>query len=232
MTISLHQDAVLYVLSRAPQSPYFPTAYQIQPPDDDAEIDVRPAKDDQIVLVPISPFRALQVPQEQCRSTNDDSLRDVRTSGSRRVSFAEPLVTDVRTRPHTHPDDVGALFYSYEETQRFRQEYRMERQMKEDLEDDPATVSTSSTRTQTSEDDLSSSSWQPLGRRHHISRVVIRHHETLATFYDSSSHEKKHRNDSLSTVGSGDSDMDTTQQEQEESFFDNDSFWSGSITWY
>jgi len=36
----------------------------------------------------------------------------------RSVSFCEPLVTDIRTRPRTEPEDVRTLFYSYEETQR------------------------------------------------------------------------------------------------------------------
>ena len=38
---------------------------------------------------------------------------------SRRVSFVEPLVTRVWTRPRTDPRDVRGLFYSQEETQQY-----------------------------------------------------------------------------------------------------------------
>jgi hypothetical protein len=56
---------------------------------------------------------------------------------------------------------------------------------------------------------------QPSAVRHRISRVVILHNDKLETFFnpDHTPVEKK-------AVPSGDD------------FFDNDSFWSGSITWY
>ena len=87
----------------------------------------------------------------------------------------------------------------------------------------------------------STAAWQgPLGgtgnRRHHISRVVIRHHDTLATFFDAT-YDKTDSNSSdhsplpggLDTTGTP-STMTNTQGSED--FFDNDSFWSGSITWY
>lgn len=115
--------------------------------------------------------------------------------------------------------------------------------MLEEPEEDPATMSTS----EEDDDDLSASTsthtddWQSpfSGKRHHISRVVIRHHDTLATFYDASSLDKEHcPAESLSAVGVGgaphqvkiNDSIDTTQESED--FFDNDSFWSGSITWY
>lgn len=39
-------------------------------------------------------------------------------TGERRVSFAAPLVTDIRTRPRTKDCDKRALFYSSQETER------------------------------------------------------------------------------------------------------------------
>ena len=55
---------------------------------------------------------------------------------------------------------------------------------------------------------ISSSCSQPTGR-HSISRVVVLHNDKLKTFYTPPS-----------------------PQSCTDDFFDNDSFWSGSITWY
>lgn len=119
----------------------------------------------------------------------------------RRVSFAAPLVTEVKTRPRTQECDKRMLFYTQSETDRFRQVYREERQA--------ATSPNSLDKEPPSSEDS--------GRRR-ISRVVVEHNDSLETFYDS--------NDlaSLSVQKEGAS-MDDV-------FFDNDSFWSGSITWY
>lgn len=120
--------------------------------------------------------------------------------------------------------------------------------------EDPAAVSATEPLT-TSADTVSATStsasstaaWQgPLGgtgnnRRHHISRVVIRHHDTLATFYDATYDGKNDSNSSGcspsllpggldTTTGTPSSTM--TNAQGSEDFFDNDSFWSGSITWY
>ena len=117
--------------------------------------------------------------------------------------------------------------------------------------EDPAAVSATEPLT-TSADTVSATStsasstaaWQgPLGgtgnnRRHHISRVVIRHHDTLATFYDATYDDKNDSNSSgyspslpggLDTTGTSSA---MTNAQGSEDFFDNDSFWSGSITWY
>jgi len=128
MTIKIEREAVLYVLSR-PASTGYQSHYdtsRLQPYDDEAEIVVNPSKEDAVVLVPISPSRyndkrALRVetvPEPTCKNTNDDCVRESPTVPDRRVSFAQPVVTDVRTRPRTLPEDVRALFYTYEETQR------------------------------------------------------------------------------------------------------------------
>lgn len=57
---------------------------------------------------------------------------------------------------------------------------------------------------------------EPLGRRR-ISRVVVEHNDNLETFYDF--------NDMSNPLHEGDTSGNDV-------FFDNDSFWSGSITWY
>lgn len=120
--------------------------------------------------------------------------------------------------------------------------------------EDPAAVSateplatSADTVSVTSTSASSTAAWQgPLGgtgknRRHHISRVVIRHHDTLATFYDATCDGKNDSNSSgcspsllpggLDTTTTGTSSTMTNAQGSED-FFDNDSFWSGSITWY
>ena len=109
--------------------------------------------------------------------------------------------------------------------------------------EDPAATSTTEPLTTTSATSSSTAAWQgPLGgtgyRRHHISRVVIRHHDTLATFYDAT-HNKDDSNSSdiLPTLPGGTDTTGTpttttTNATGNEDFFDNNSFWSGSITWY
>eukprot|EP00557_Chaetoceros_sp_GSL56_P002702 CAMPEP_0176498904 /NCGR_PEP_ID=MMETSP0200_2-20121128/12610_1 /TAXON_ID=947934 /ORGANISM="Chaetoceros sp., Strain GSL56" /LENGTH=106 /DNA_ID=CAMNT_0017897223 /DNA_START=29 /DNA_END=349 /DNA_ORIENTATION=+ len=39
-------------------------------------------------------------------------------SPDRKVSWSDPLVTEIRTRDRTRQEDISSLFYSYEETQR------------------------------------------------------------------------------------------------------------------
>jgi hypothetical protein len=94
-------------------------------------------------------------------------------------------------------------------TCRFRQEYRSERKLLNELSLDPERVPIGN-------QDISelATSAQP-SVRHRISRVVILHNDKLETFFnpDHTPVEKK-------VVPSADD------------FFDNDSFWSGSITWY
>lgn len=60
------------------------------------------------------------------RSFDDDCTVTTATSSSassfdddKRVSFADPLVTDVFTRPRTEQEEISALFYSQEETSRY-----------------------------------------------------------------------------------------------------------------
>lgn len=85
----------------------------------------------------------------------------------RRVSFASKLVTDVKTRPFTKACDKRQLFYTSDETARFRQIYREER-LSISNNHDVQNVHTS---------DSSSP-----GRRR-ISRVVVDHKDGQ-TFYD------------------------------------------------
>lgn len=132
-------------------------------------------------------------------SFSSDSTDSSTDAGLRRVSFANDLVTDAWTRPYTPRSEVSSLFYSTEETTRFRQEYRLERKLLSELSVDPTSISLD-------DKDLSalvspSSPQQPF----RISRVVVLHNDKLETFMDEANADDS---------------------------FDNDSFWSGSITWY
>lgn len=142
------------------------------------------------------------------------------------VTFASVLVTEVRTRPRTRPEDVSALFYSCEETQRFRQQYRHERRgAQEDDTASPSVSVASSAETVTLFDDNCMTSKQdesvPTGG-HRISRVVVMHEDTLETFID------KDMAAIQSSFSIGGGDVTTADN----AFFDNDRFWSGQITWY
>jgi hypothetical protein len=92
---------------------------------------------------------------------------------------------------------------------RFRQEYRLERKLLAELDVNPETYPVD-------EEELSAlfaSSLEASGR-HRISRVVVLHNDKLETFLNPDA-EVRHNK---TPVG--------------DDFFDNDSFWSGSITWY
>jgi len=90
----------------------------------------------------------------------------------------------------------------YESNYRFRQEYRLERKLLNELSVDPETFSLD-------DKDLAALMSRTAQQAYRISRVVVLHDNKLETFVDESK---------------ADANVD--------GFFDNDSFWSGSITWY
>ncbi|KAL3786749.1 hypothetical protein HJC23_005312 [Cyclotella cryptica] len=161
---------------------------------------------------------SLDSDEEDCLSLSSCSSASSTSRGGheRRVSFATPLVTEVNFRARTPESDKPLLFYSEKETTRFRQLYRQERKLMEvsDEESDVQIVTEAPSNQEA--DGESSVPVEPLGRRR-ISRVVVEHNDNLETFYDFN-------------------DLSNPLHEREASgndvFFDNDSFWSGSITWY
>jgi hypothetical protein len=151
--------------------------------------------------------------RKECTSFDDDtvstaSLSDSSYEDDKRVSFADTLVSDVWERPRTPPEEVSKLFFSSEETQRFRQEYRLERKLLAELDVDPETHPVD-------EEELSAlfatSSSQGSTDRHRISRVVVLHNDKLETYLNPEQ---------------------VSKGAQDDGFFDNESFWSGSITWF
>uniref|UniRef100_A0A7S2GZ65 Uncharacterized protein n=1 Tax=Helicotheca tamesis TaxID=374047 RepID=A0A7S2GZ65_9STRA len=157
-------------------------------------------------------------------------------SGDRResrVSWCEPLVTEVRTRPRTLPEEVHDMFYSYEETQRFRQEYRQERKALAQLQADPSSTSTTSSDLPSMSPPSPSFSSSKPGR-HRISRVVVMHNDTLKTFFDDDLLSPKLPSPVEHNERDGIADQSSSLLPcgKSDDFFDDDSFWSGSITWY
>lgn len=159
----------------------------------------------------------------------------------RRVTFATTLVTEERTRPRTPPEEVGELFYSSEQTQRFRQEYRLERKLINELAIDPESFPTGQEELSKliSGSASSSPSSSSLAIRHRISRVVVLHNDKLETFVNPGDGSSCPADDidslpSLPTPSQLFSDYQSEEADEAEptAFFDNDSFWSGSLTWY
>jgi len=178
------------------------------------------------------------------------------STSSRRVSFRYDLVTEVRLRPRTLQKDIRKLFYSYDETQRFRQEYRRER--KRATLGDGSTSSTTPTVVPTPDSDRVSESLASIGK-HRISHVVVMHKDFTETFFDRDLKEKldlgnisgpsvtngSNTGDAAATKNGTTSSISTSDNSAAETsfspaickmasddFFDNDNFWSGQITWY
>jgi len=218
MTIKIEREALLTVLSRAPQQPLHQGVDEARGEPDDGFVLVSLPKPKRGCLEGESSVLLQRL--STCESFDDDDCCTVTSAStsstssflepSRSVSFAEPLVTEVRTRPRTLREEVSGLFYSVEETQRFRQEYRLERKLLAELDVDPALQAAN-------EEQLSGlfETNEPASGRHSISRVVVLHNDKIETFCSPQPCQ-----------------VDSDTQLNSDDFFDNDSFWSGSITWY
>lgn len=169
----------------------------------------------------------------------------------RSVTWSNPLVSEVRYRPRTKTKDLRRLFYSYEQTQRFRQEYRLERRKaaEEDaasnepkIDTDKCSVNSHATpwscSTRNSYATDTKDNCTSMGK-HRISRVVVMHKNNLTT-YDDSEGALSDLLDSDRTI-TGNTSSSLTQsattlvpdsKTASNHFFDNDNFWSGQITWY
>jgi hypothetical protein len=103
-------------------------------------------------------------------------------------------------------------------SQQFRQEYRLEKKLLSELSIDPETFPVD-------EEDLSNlvaaTACTNGAGRHRISRVCVVYNDKLETFCNPSDSIKA----STASLCSQNDDIPSD-------FFDNDSFWSGSLTWY
>eukprot|EP00538_Stauroneis_constricta_P005045 CAMPEP_0119571026 /NCGR_PEP_ID=MMETSP1352-20130426/43913_1 /TAXON_ID=265584 /ORGANISM="Stauroneis constricta, Strain CCMP1120" /LENGTH=234 /DNA_ID=CAMNT_0007620703 /DNA_START=715 /DNA_END=1416 /DNA_ORIENTATION=- len=234
MMIKVEQDALLRVLSRAPSSQQGSSSYESPIPDEEFVIVDIPKS-----LEPIAEDRSrLQQHARKPHPNDDDDEPSVCTlstdslstdsesiSSSRRVSFAAALVTEEWTRPWTAREDVPLLYYSTEETTRFRQEYRMERKVLSELSIDPQ-----NSDIETDElTGLFTGSPASKAGRHHISRVVVLHNDKIETFFNPEPEQAVAPPPTAASAASIFSAPASSDQNVD--FFDNDSFWSGSLTW-
>jgi len=254
MTIRIEREALLTVINTSQSSSINTTKL---PTNSHSWNSCNPfiREEDEFVIVdsfPTKQFYSDLVPE----STRDDDLASLCTLSTssvsscdssaveRRVTFATQLVTDVWARERTLPQDVSHLYYSAVETQTFRQEYRLEKKLLSELSIDPeafpANDESLSNLIAATASTKGSSNW-----RHRISRVCVVYKDRLETFsnpsdaklndsfkdttqpstssFSSQLAQRQAQRKNKSTSGNGDVPLD---------FFDNDSFWSGSLTWY
>lgn len=224
MTIKIERDAMLCVInnnSNSETSSEPPCCKPLRP-----SVDIDPLSDPSS----IQKSQALGYHHHDTTTTpelyeTDDESSISSCSTAKGVTFAEPLVTQVRTRPRTKKAHLRSLFYTYEETQRFRQAYREERRLKaqEEAESEASSslVPLGEPSTNSTWDGLSSQGIDN-ARSHRISRVVVLHKNTLETFIDKEMGFPL----SFSDASQGKCKMASGD------FFDNDCFWNGQITWY
>ena len=150
---------------------------------------------------------------------DNDSIDNISFDSSskpKRVSFCNTLVTNVKYRPVTKHSDKGLLYYTTAETDRFRQIYREERyrcSISKHIQN--GGLSLEEGEEEEGEEEPSSPIYQS---RRRISRIVVNPKKSSegGSFYDNFP----------SYILENDDENDNDVN------FDNDSFWSGSITWY
>jgi len=140
--------------------------------------------------------------------------------GRRRVNFSAEECNELYYVPRLYPkESLHDYFYSYEDTQRFRQESRLERKVFADLGADIVSHEgelrdlfclTDKTEEESKNNDNSK-------RNRQISHVVVLHKDKLETFCNPIKQQQEQQKQSPDNIND---------------FFDNDSFWNGSMTWH
>ena len=116
MTIKIERDAILCVMNNHDNGASSPADY------DDFCLKKKTTLRDLVPKVEVHSSIHSRTPDLD--DTDDESTvstfssTSTSTAGAKYVSFAEPLVTEVRIRPPTLRKHVRDLFYSVEETQR------------------------------------------------------------------------------------------------------------------
>ena len=149
---------------------------------------------------------------------DNDSIDNISfdsSSKSKRVSFCNTLVTNVKYRPVTKHSDKSLLYYTTAETDRFRQMYREERyrcSISKHIQNGGLSPEEGE---EEGEEELSSPIYQS---RRRISRIVVnpKKNSEGGSFYD----------DFPSYI------LENDEKDNNDICFDHASFWSGSITWY
>jgi len=144
MTIKIEREAVLTAIGAShtplPPSSYRSTATMPACQHDAAYLPVTPHELIESTMAPSWYAETIShlTRGNKCYLAEDDSIPELddtdddcstissfssvvrsRSPARATVTFASVLVTEVRTRPRTRPEDVSALFYSCEETQRY-----------------------------------------------------------------------------------------------------------------
>jgi len=237
MTIRVEREALFTVISTSPSLTSNATTTSLFSNPCNACIH----DEEQFVIVDSVPTKSFLIP----RSPGDDDAASYSTASTtslssydsstdissidRRVSFAPELVTDVWTRQRTPTQDVSKLYYSAQETQTFRQEYRLEKKLISELSIDPETFPVD-------DEDLSNlvaaTTCGSNSARHRISRVCVVYNDKLETFSNPFDFESNGATQKLATPFKPQNSNYTKNGDIPSDFFDNDSFWSGSLTWY
>jgi len=149
---------------------------------------------------------------------DNDSIDNISfdsSSKSKRVSFCNTLVTNVKYRPVTKHSDKSLLYYTTAETDRFRQIYREERYRCSIKHIQNGGLSLEEEEGEEREEEPSSPIYQS---RRRISRIVVNPKKSSKgeSFYD----------DFPSYI------LENDENDNDNICFDHHSFWSGSITWY
>ena len=119
MTIKVEREALLRLLGTPPSGPPLDTPIKCREQFDYVSIRKSSSLEEDYPVGKLRE-RALRDDDSVCTvstasiSSDDDDDEDY----DKRVSFAEPLVTEEWTREYTSKDDIANLFYSTEETQR------------------------------------------------------------------------------------------------------------------
>lgn len=153
---------------------------------------------------------------------DNDSIDNISfdsSSKSKRVSFCNTLVTNVKYRPVTKHSDKSLLYYTTAETDRFRQIYREERareyrcSISKHIQN--GGLSLEKGEEEEGEEEPSSPIYQS---RRRISRIIVNPKKSSkgGSFYD----------DFPSYI------LENDENDNDDICFDDERFWSGSITWY
>lgn len=152
---------------------------------------------------------------------DNDSIDNISfdsSSKSKRVSFCNTLVTNVKYRPVTKHSDKNLLYYTTAETDRFRQIYREERSREYRCSIKHIRNGGLSLEEGEEEEREEEPSSQIYQSRRLISRIVVNPKKSSkgGSFYD----------DFPSYI------LENNENDNDDICFDDERFWSGSITWY
>mmetsp|Transcript_13803 Transcript_13803/g.17364 ORF Transcript_13803/g.17364 Transcript_13803/m.17364 type:complete len:225 (-) Transcript_13803:42-716(-) len=162
------------------------------------------------------------ISNREFRSLSPTCASEFCTEPRVKVRFANPIVSEVRTRPRTPISEISTLFYSSSETDQFRKDYYWSLQFgdhecdmnNEHHEREDAFESELTSSGEDSEQE-SAVNVRKYGL---ISKVTVSYDGSENSFFQ----------DGSTTILHDDCENSTRQGQS----FDSDAFWNGSITWW